>query len=133
MYPSWVRFLLRPVGLLLTLVLLQLVLLESGYACRVEAGTAPAETMAGMDMPGAPATHSPKEQRGGQPDGPCRFPWAPNGCQAMAPCAPAILLVARATDVSAMRTTPVSWTLELLVPPSVSRAPELPPPRTTSA
>ncbi len=127
MYHSYVRRLLQPVAVLLTLVLLQLVLVESGYACRMPAdGDA---SMAGMPMPGSTRHSSSAPTKKGQPQAPCQFPWAPNGCQIMAPCAPAALTVASSTTTAAARVHVAPLRFEPLAPLSLSIAPELPPPR----
>lgn len=115
------RRLFRPFGILLTIVLLQLVLVESGYACQMESkGVANGAAMAGMPMP----------NDGGRSHSPCQFPWAPSGCQLLAPCG-APMAVAEATSTEPQLTAghiapPV---LEALEPLSLSVAPELPPPR----
>jgi hypothetical protein len=125
-----VRRLLRPIGILLTLVLLQLVLVESGYACHSAPGRDEnATAMANMSMP-ASADHaaaSPSQHNDQQ--SPCRFPWAPNGCQTMAPCSPAALSVARTPTLALASTFAVLPPFAPLAPHSLSRAPELPPPR----
>ena len=127
----------RAVGTLLTLVLFQLVLVESGYACLMpNAGSAnapmagmvmPGMAMTGMAMPdgaGEPATTQSEQERA-----PCQFPWAPAGCQAMAPCAPSALTVASATIASFTPARVALPQLVVLAPPPIARAPELPPPR----
>ena len=124
------RRLVRPVAFLLTFVLLQLVLVESGYACRMPADVSgQGSAMAGMQMPGA-GEHSPSaptEQH--QQKAPCQFPWAPGGCQAMAPCAPSALTVASTATLSFAPERPAPVQLALLAPPALTSAPELPPPR----
>ncbi|CAN5494145.1 hypothetical protein BH09GEM1_BH09GEM1_11370 [soil metagenome] len=118
----------RPVCAILVVVLLQLLLVESGYAC-LATGTTPTggDAMAGMAMPATGRGDTgPAEQRS---HAPCRFPWAPNGCQTMGPCAPAVLVVQTAVLPlpDSPRLTPV--TCEPLEHLSESLAPELPPPR----
>jgi hypothetical protein len=124
------RRLTRPLAFLLSFVLLQLVLVESGYACRMPATvSAGAQDMAGMQMAGS-ADHSlstPAQHDQQQP--PCRFPWAPGGCQAMAPCAPAAVTVASAAIASFAPAASAPERLVLLAPPALASAPELPPPR----
>lgn len=130
MYLSPVRRLVRPIAVLVILVLLQLVLVESGYACcMAPVGTAPGVAMADMQMPGS-ADHSPAAPT--QPDEqqvPCRFPCALSGCQAMASCAlPALTVASTANALFApARVAPPQ--LVLLAPLSLSLAPEPPPPR----
>lgn len=133
----------RVVALIVSAFLLQLVFVGAGFACGTSAtaaGHGATGSMAGMVMPGqAPSSASTAEA----PDGavapapasepsPCHFPWAPNGCRDMAPCAPA-----------AMPTPPVGETAPaappilharvragmVRTPPSVLTAPEPPPPR----
>jgi hypothetical protein len=132
-YHSSVRRLYRPLGLLLAIVLFQLVLVESGYACQLPATGAMSDAgMAGMPMP-AEQSHAPsaptQQDPHDQQHSPCQFPWAPNGCQTMAPCSPAAMTVPLATTVSPAPARIALLPLELLQPASPSRAPELPPPR----
>jgi hypothetical protein len=124
------RRLVRPVAFLLSFVLLQLVLVESGYACRMPMDGAPqGSAMAGMQMPGS-ADHSPSAPaQHDQQESPCRFPWAPNGCQTMAPCAPAAVTVASTVIASFVPAGNAPEQLVLLAPPALTSAPELPPPR----
>jgi hypothetical protein len=130
MYHRTMRPLVRPVAFFLSFVLLQLVLVESGYVCRMPAnGPVGASDMAGMQMPGR-ADHSPTAPaQHDKQDAPCRFPWAPNGCQAMAPCAPAAVTVASAVIASFAPAANVLPQLVALAPPALTMAPELPPPR----
>jgi hypothetical protein len=132
-YLPRVHRLYRPLGLLLAIVLFQLVLVESGYACQLPAnGTMSDGGMAGMPMPAeqshAPSAPTPPDQHD-QQHSPCQFPWAPNGCQTMAPCSPAAMTAPLATTVSLAPARIALLPLELLQPASPSRAPELPPPR----
>ena len=112
------------------LVLLQLVLVESGFACRMPAsGVMQGTAMAAMQMPGrqdhSPSAPSPRDET----TVPCRFPWAPAGCQAMSPCALSALTVASTTIATFTLPRIVSPPLALLVPASLGEAPEPPPPR----
>ena len=122
----------RAVGTLLTLVLFQLVLVEGGYACLMpNAGSAEA-AMAGMQMAGMDMSGDARQSSPGQPEqerAPCQFPWAPAGCQAMAPCAPSALTVASAAIASFTPARAALPPLVVLAPPTIARAPELPPPR----
>jgi hypothetical protein len=123
------RRLARSVASLLSLVLLQLVLVESGYACRMPTtGPVGASEMAGMQMP-AGADHASAPAPHDQQESPCRFPWAPNGCQTMAPCAPSALATASTGIASLAATRMAPAQLVLLAPTALSSAPELPPPR----
>lgn len=122
------RFVRAAAGILVV-ALLQLVLLESGYAClAMSDGSAAGATMAGMTMPGESGS-SDRPAGDGQEQAPCEFPWAPNGCQSIAPCAPAAVTVASAPAVSAFLLHDAPMTLVQLAPAAPSRAPELPPPR----
>ena len=130
MYHSSVRRLLRPVSVLLTLVLLQLVLVESGYACRMPSeGAVGSESMVDMPMPGGLGHSSSEPRQQDRQQAPCQFPWTQNGCQAMAPCTPAALTVASVATEPIARTHVALLRFEPLTPPSLSLAPELPPPR----
>jgi hypothetical protein len=63
------------------------------------------------------------------PTPPCRFPWAPDGCQSMVPCAPAALA---SSPAALNRGGPVPERIAVgvsLTPASVTTPPELPPPR----
>jgi hypothetical protein len=107
---------------LAALFLLQLVFVESGYACAMPTmGTTP---MAGMTMPAHPGHEIPTDGHK-----PCRFPWAPDGCQSMAPCAPAALATASVTLAAAPQLVAVVPALIVRTPPSETPPPELPPPR----
>lgn len=78
----------RIVNATLVVLLLHLVLVGSGYACGLTSHGRSAGDMPGMQMGGmqsnttAPGSVPEKEA-------PCRLPWAPDGCQSMAACAPA--------------------------------------------
>ena len=122
-----VRYLIRPVAVLLSFVLLQLVLVESGYACGITSD----RSSTGASMPGMPMPGDTNQQPAPSDDhqAPCRFPWAPNGCQSMAPCAPTALTVS-SFAVAPEAPAPVALVELLVLPPlSISLAPELPPPR----
>ncbi len=122
---------LRPLTALVSgALLLQLVLAGGGFACVMPEGggmrAAEASSMPGMTMSADAegSVQSPSSDKA-----PCRLPWAPAGCQPMAPCAPAV--VASAALVLAVPPTPIAEvaTLVVLAPPSRSTPPELPPPR----
>lgn len=85
--------------------------------------------MAGMSMPGNPASPTPASNQHDDSKAPCRFPWAPNGCQNMAPCAPSALTVPSAERLSLPNERVEIRALAALVPLAPSLAPELPPPR----
>lgn len=133
------RRLSRLLGLVLSLLFLQLQLVEGGYVCQQPAGARPTPSaMVGMAMgagsmsaAGDPAAATAAPARHGDDQMPCRFPWAPSGCRDMAPCAPAALPSVVVTAL-APAATPVRAADPVLVaaaPASLSRPPELPPPR----
>jgi hypothetical protein len=98
------------------LFVLQLVFVESGYACAMP--TMGTTAMAGMTMPAHPGHETP-----------CRFPWAPDGCQSMAPCAPAALTTPSVTLAAGPQLVAAVPALVVRTPPSETPPPELPPPR----
>jgi hypothetical protein len=122
----------RPIAILMSLVLAQLMLVLGGYACVMRgSGAAMTASMPGMSMPVTVEIAPTGTSNGNQ--APCEFPWAPGACQGMAPCAPAALIVAStAPDVAGKRVPESALTLELIAPASLSLAPELPPPRAQS-
>ena len=115
------------------LLLSAMVVVTSGFACSNDAGGV---TMASMHMSGAAteagqnviASHSTAEHpEHGQ--APCKFPWAPDGCQSMVPCSPSVIAtpLMQLTSFSALPQSVVA--LVALQPHSEIPAPELPPPR----
>ena len=139
MYLPLVPSALRRLAVLLSgVMMLVLVLAESGFACATPDMMAPTpagvrasamagmEEMAGMtDMPASP-DGAPSQRDG---EAPCRFPWAPSGCRDMAPCAPAALAVTAWQPEASARGRGVQRARAVLTPPSFGTAPELPPPR----
>ena len=115
----------RLTGVFASMFLVAFVLVTSGFACdSVKVG----ETMVGMSMGANHATssNSPDSQA---PAAPCKFPWAPDGCQSMAPCAPAAVASAT-TSIYTVAAIPQSVAVATqIAPPSVANPPELPPPR----
>ncbi|HEX3157354.1 MAG TPA: hypothetical protein VHQ45_02460 [Gemmatimonadaceae bacterium] len=136
----------RLTAIFMALLLTELVLVSSGYACTMPgmmgmgdlqppsdavvahtiATPAPAADALG-DCPDAmPA--GPSSGKSPTPAQPCPIPWAPAGCHGTS-CAPATLATAaQPTPDVAPRVTDRS-SLSVLSPASVVRAPELPPPR----
>lgn len=120
----------RLAGLFTSLFLVAFVLVTSGFGCVVPAN---AQGMAGMGMtPGHSEGHAtdqtavPLQQ---VPSAPCKFPWAPEGCQAMISCAPAAL-ASVTTALYGGGSVPEPVIVDTRVTPlSVTTAPELPPPR----
>lgn len=129
----------RVAALISSLLLLQLVLVGSGFACAMpmpmgqqsppaaNAASTAVSDMVGMDMSGSQREASSKAPASDR--SPCRFPWAPAGCQSMAPCAP--VAMAQAAEVASLPVTGayVVAALDVLTPPSRSTPPELPPPK----
>lgn len=128
----------RLTALLVSLLFAHLMWIGSGFAC-VMPGTGHSEgaAMAGMSMPGmdvadtdVPSTAQHAPDGAPQHDhAPCKFPWAPDGCQSMTPCAP-LALTSHTQSLRALDAIPSSVaSLLVLAPPSQVRAPELPPPK----
>lgn len=121
----------------MTILLTHLAWVGNGFACDMTDGAATAAPdvrgdMPGMNMPGMNMAGMTQKESGGesgQHHAPCDFPWAPDGCQSMTPCAP----IALASITALLRTpnaTPSSIAdLAVLTPPSIRRPPEPPPPR----
>jgi len=118
----------RATAMTLVVALLQLVLLESGYACLAMPGSPGDGAMAGMSMP-AQGDLATNPAHSGEGQAPCEFPWAPNGCQTMAPCAPAAVTTVATQEAPYVSLGARPPMLAELAPSSPSRAPELPPPR----
>ena len=127
-YRSSMRRVHRTFGVLLGLVFLQLVLVESGFACRMPGDMTGGRSDAAMPMPmnaGVPSspTHS------GDHAPPCRFPWAPDGCQSMAPCSPAAVAAPPVGGRPVAMPAEAPLRLAVITPASLIRPPEPPPPR----
>lgn len=124
----------RIAALLSGALLLQLVLVGSGFACALpmqmatDAPGADMTAMAGMDMPSTDAAPIPASTPAPD-DAPCRLPWAPAGCQSMAPCAPTVVASAVVTVSLPPGAVATEVTLAVLGPLTRSIPPELPPPR----
>ena len=117
----------RPLAAIASAVLLvQLILAGSGFACvtpGMSEDAARDAMMAGMEMPSD--LSAPQSSN----EAPCHLPWAPAGCQPMAPCSPAVMPPAIVTLASnpghaQCVTPPVA-----IAPPSRTVRPEPPPPR----
>jgi hypothetical protein len=105
----------RVLAALSAALVLQLVFVGSGYACSRSDGRA---SMADMGMGSTDQHHVP-----------CRFPWAPDGCQNMVPCAPAAIAVPTNGVLDLQPLVAPVLVLSVVTPPSVNSPPELPPPR----
>jgi hypothetical protein len=120
----------RLAGLFTSLFLAALVLVSSGFTCTTPGSS---DDMAAMAMTSSHAAGQAMVQDVAPiqkaPAAPCRFPWAPDGCQSMVPCSAAALASASA---HLNRGTPVPERVasaSAVAPPSVTTPPELPPPR----
>src|SRR6266478_5069368 len=119
----------RLAGLFTSLFLAAFVLVTSGFACT----TPGSDDMTVMAMTSGHANGQATVQNVAPiqkaPVAPCRFPWAPDGCQSMVPCSAAALASASA---QLNRGGPVPERVASAVavaPLSVKTPPELPPPR----
>lgn len=113
----------------------QLVLAGSGIACVMPAmahegqasGQSAEAAMAGMEMPASsPSDHAPAPS-GESNDGPCHLPWAPAGCQPMAPCSPSVM-VSRAVTLTTGASHAVRVVVHVAVAPASRTVPPEPPP-----
>ncbi|MEO7218778.1 MAG: hypothetical protein ABI026_11340 [Gemmatimonadaceae bacterium] len=126
----------RAIALVLSLVLANLSLAGSAYACTMgsESTMDAMVSMSGMAMAGAQSTpvnqsaQQMSDQRQQRENPPCGLP-TPGACQLMAPCAPVALISIdnRATASATPNVRVADFTTPLL--PSATRAPEVPPPR----
>ena len=131
---NMMRSLSRLAGLVSALCLVAFVLVSSGFACVESAGR---DTMAKMGM-APPATNSGAivhaiaatlPASAPAPTAPCRFPWAPDACQSLVPCASAAIASATAA-LGHISAVPERIAVGIsLTPLSVTSPPELPPPR----
>jgi hypothetical protein len=110
---------------------LQLILAGSGFACVIptashggDGAMASGATMVGMEMPASDQSipASPDET-------PCHLPWAPAGCQPMAPCSPAVMTSPAVTFDSPPSVVEGVSRHTVIAPPTRTVPPELPPPR----
>ncbi len=120
----------RLTGALTSLLLVAFVLVTSGFTCTTPAAS---DGMKAMGMTSGHADGLTTAQNVSPiqkaPAAPCKFPWAPDGCQSMVPCAAAALASPAATlDRSALVPERVASYVQI-APLSVTTRPELPPPR----
>jgi hypothetical protein len=124
----------RITGLISAVFLVAFVLVTSGFACIDSAGP---DTMAKMGMTRS-ATNSGAIVHASAatlptpapaPTAPCRFPWAPDGCQSMVPCSAAALASASAQLNHPAPVPERVASASAVAPPSITTPPELPPPR----
>lgn len=109
----------------------QVILAGSGFTCvmpvaaHADKGAAVADRdMAGMQMP-----VSDQSAPNSSDDTPCHLPWAPAGCQPMAPCTPAVMISAMVTFDASARVVEAVREQYAVAPPTRTVPPELPPPR----
>jgi hypothetical protein len=128
----------RATAFTLTLLLIQLVLVGSGFTCVTDEGDAGA-AMADMgmaDMPGM-SMDGPVDADPGNPSStsrhsdpePCNLPWAPNGCTLMIPCGPHAVTPQAQTIGESQPSTHADVAREIATPPSAIIALDTPPPR----
>jgi hypothetical protein len=90
------RRLSRITGLISGVLLVAFVLVTSGFAC-VDSASPDTTGKMGMTRSAANsgamalASAATLPASAPAPTAPCKFPWAPDGCQSMVPCAPAAL------------------------------------------
>ena len=130
----------RITALFAVLLLANLIRVGSGFACVMPMSTdamgsmdddaaATSNVAAGgmADMPGmaAPA----RDANPAHQEMPCKFPWAPDGCRLMTPCAPLALASVDPVLVQPNVLAVQPERLIVLTPHSAVRAPDRPPPR----
>jgi SAM-dependent methyltransferase len=140
-YRSVVDRFRRATALLVILLLVQLTLVGSGFTCLPDAAAASGSEMASMpgmtgmggpgamsDMNGSRSNTADSEPATPSSDS-CNFPWAPQGCSLMVPCAPHAMATARVASEAqgAPQHAELAW--ELDTPPSAILPPDPPPPR----
>jgi hypothetical protein len=120
----------RLAGLFTSLFLAAFVLVTSGFACIAPGSSQDMKAMgitSAYSVGQAAAQNVAPVQKA--PAAPCKFPWAPDGCQSMVPCAPAAL-ASSAAALNRGGSVPERVASDVAVaPPSVTTPPELPPPR----
>lgn len=115
----------RLTGLFASMFLVAFVLVTSGFACG-DVGSS--GTMVGMKM-GANHANNTNSPESKPPVPPCKFPWAPDGCQSMAPCSPAAVASATTNRHSIVAVPERMAAGRQITPTSIANPPELPPPR----
>ena|SRR5437773_7553332 len=128
----------RITAVFVALLLANLTRVGSGFACvmsgpaqpstsevAISTTEAPSDDMANMSGMAAPQHGSSTDEQ----NLPCKFPWAPDGCRLMTPCAP-LALASLDIGVVLPNVLPAQpERLVVLIPPSAVRAPDRPPPR----
>ena len=112
-------------------LLFQLILAGSGFGCVMQTMPHPTSQDAamagmatGMEMPLSDQTVPPASD-----ETPCRLPWAPVGCQPMAPCSPAVMPSAIVILASVPGPVQSVTGRVAIAPPTRTIPPEPPPPR----
>ena len=127
----------RATAFALTLLLLQLVLVGSGFTC-VTGAKQSAVAMADMNMAGMPGMSmsgpmdAERDPSPGSPESdpaPCNLPWAPAGCTLMIPCGPHAVTAQVPTIAGRQAASHADVTREMATPPSAIIALDTPPPR----
>ena len=138
-YRSIVDRIRRATALLVILLLAQLTLVGSGFTCLADPMAGGGNEMA--SMPGMEGMAGPMSDMDGsrsnntdpRPSTPssdsCDFPWAPQGCALMVPCAPHAIATRPVGSEApgAPGHAELAWQLD--TPPSAVRTPDTPPPR----
>jgi len=135
----------RATAFVLTLLLIQLMLVGSGFTCvpgEEVAGAAMADTdMAGMSGMAemAPMAGMSANLPNGEPSGtssdssresaPCDLPWAPSGCTVMIPCGPHAVMAQAQAIAGRQVAGHADVAQEIVTPPSAIIALDTPPPR----
>ena len=126
----------RVTALGLSLLIVQLVLVGSGFTCVVgEENADAAMVQMGMGamppMPGMSGTgdQSPAPGSPSPSSDPCTLPWAPGGCTLMVPCAPHAMTARMQAIVARAHASHAGVAWEIAGPPSVIIALDTPPPR----
>ena len=130
----------RATAFALTLLLLQLVLVGSGFTCVTgDAGSGAAMADMGMtdmmDMPGmsmsgpSDGEHDPSTSAPESNPAPCSLPWAPAGCTLMIPCGPHAVAAQVQAIAGRQAASHADVMREMAAPPSAIIALDTPPPR----
>ena len=126
---------LQRLALLASFITLQFTLVSGGAGCLMPSGSAVSSgamqsmVMAGMDM-ADPATTRSDDATPASSEAPCDESAATVACPSMAPCASAALpLLMQVVSTGSDMDPSSPAALRTLAPPSVSAAPEIPPPR----
>jgi hypothetical protein len=138
-FPAYAPYVTRPssrrsIGSALIVVLFHLAVVTSGVGCGIAMHGSTAmglmEMGAMADTPTRTSAHGAVVVTAPIPKNvPCRLPWAPDGCQTMAQCAPAAMQCAVVSYSEPTIAPDGSRMVNVAAPESLTRAPEPPPPR----